>query len=127
MKTLVLNLKEDSSITSTELPIQDIITLDSSFVDVDNYLDKGDVSTLFQFTHQQNSLLNVTEVSPYILLYFDESRELKGATLSIKSGSGNRTIITQYKYVLFVRMPHDLSLNDIHDFQIEKNKKDVCK
>ena len=47
MKTLVLNLKEDSSITSTELPIQDIITLDSSFVDVDNYLDKGDVSTLF--------------------------------------------------------------------------------
>ncbi len=127
MKTLILNFKVGDSITSTPFPICDFITLHSSFVDVANYLDKESASTFIQFPHSRNSLLNVTEVSPYVLLFFDENREYKGASLSIKSGTGDRTIITQYKYVLFVRMPHGLKLNVLHSFQIEKDKGEVLK
>ena len=127
MKTLLLNLKEGDSISSRTLPIHDFLTLETSFIDVVNYLDKGAQNTFVQFNHSQNSYLNVTNVSPYMLLFFDEDQEYIGTSLSIKSGSGSSIIVTHYKYVLFVKMPHDLKLNHIHSFQIEKAKKGVLK
>ena|SRR5690554_385496 len=128
MKTLVFNLKEGNAISSTTLSIQNVHRLDSFFVDVANYIDNEGGNILIEFNHPRNSLLNVTEVSPYILLFFDKNRELKEVSLSIKSGTGHYTIITQYKYVLFVRMPHDLELNQIESFHFKKNKEDVlCK
>lgn len=121
MKTLTLNLKEGNTASSIAVPIDNSITLDASFIDVVTYFDKGTRNFLFQFNHQQNSYLNVTDVSPYMLLFFDEEYKYIGATLSIKNGTGNFTIITQHKYVLFLKMPHDIKAHTIENFQSKED------
>jgi hypothetical protein len=114
MKTVIINLKEGEIISSQKITINSIITLDSSFVDMTKYLNEDELGVLIQLDHQRPAtLLNLTDVTPYVLLYFNEKLEFKGASYSIKSGSGSFTIQTQFKNILFVRLPHDLKLNQI--------------
>jgi len=114
MKTVFINLKEDDIISSQEVPLNYIHKIDSSFVDVINYFKEDELSVLFQLDHNQsNTTLYLTDVSPYILLFFDEELEFKSASYSNKSGSGNFTIQTQYKNILFIRIPYDLKWNKI--------------
>jgi hypothetical protein len=113
MKTVFLKLKEDNIISSKALLINDIITLDESFIDMGNYLKKYTVGALIHFNSQQIIQLNLTKVSPYILLFFDDSLLFKGATHSIVSGAGSFSIQTEYKHILFVKIPNDLKLNTI--------------
>ena len=122
MKTIFIKLKDGNRTSSKAITINDRITLNESFVDMVNYLDKDTVGLLVHFKHQQISLLNLTKVSPYILLFFDENLIYKGATHSIKNGSGNYIIQTQYKLILFIKAPHDLKLEDIISLSIKMKK-----
>ena len=100
--------------------INSIIKLDSSFVDMANHLNKDELGALIQFKHNQPvSILNVTDVTPYALLFFDDELYFKRASVSIKNGTGNFTIQTQYKNILFVRIPHNLKLNKINNLSYE--------
>ncbi len=120
MKTVSINLKEDKIYSSQEVPINYILKLDSSFVDMANYLNEDELGVLIQFEHNQTTaILNLTNVSPYVLLFFDDKFNFKGASYSIKSGTGSFTINTQYKNILFVRMPHNLKLNNINNLSHE--------
>jgi hypothetical protein len=107
MKTVFLKLKEGEKTSSKALLINDIITLDEAFIDMGNYLKKDTVGALIHFNSQQIIQLNLTKVSPYILLFFDDSLIFKGATHSIVSGTGSFSIQTEYKHI------HDLKLNTI--------------
>lgn len=122
MKTVFLNLKEGNKTNSKAFPINDMMSLDGSFIDIANYLDKDTLGTLIHFKQQQISHLNLTKVSPYILLFFDENLIYKGATHSINSGTGSFNIQTQYKFILFIRIPHDLKLNDIISLNTKTKK-----
>jgi hypothetical protein len=113
MKTVFLKLKEGEKTSSKALLVNDIISLDESFIDMGNYLNKDTVGALIHFNSQQIIQLNLTKVSPYILLFFDDSLIFKGATHSIVSGTGSFSIQTEYKHILFVKIPHDLKLNTI--------------
>ena len=94
--------------------IDSIVDLDSDFIDVKS-LTKGDKKALlFRFSHSKiNTQLILTDVTPYVLIYFDEFLEFKGASYSIKSGEGNFVIQTQYKTILLVKLPLDFELNTI--------------
>jgi hypothetical protein len=118
MKTVFINLKEGERTSSKALLVNDIITLDESFIDMGNYLNKEAVGALIYFNSQQIIQLNLTKVSPYILLFFDDSLLFKGATHSIVSGTGSFSIQTEYKQILFVKIPHDLKLNTIISLNI---------
>ncbi|WP_297708043.1 hypothetical protein [uncultured Eudoraea sp.] len=114
MKTVFINLKEGEINYSQEVPINCIIELDSSFVDIANYVNEDELGVLIQFEHHQTiTILNLTGVTPYVLLFFDDELYFKGASYSIKSGTGSFIIQTQYKNILLVRMPHNLKLSKI--------------
>jgi len=127
MKTVFINLKEGNKSSSKTITINDIITLDESFVDMANYLNKDTAGTLVHFKHQQIIQLNLTRVSPYILLFFDDNLNYEGATHSIFSGAGSFTIQTAYKYILFLKIPYDLKLNNIISLSIKTPQPNVLK
>ena len=114
MKTVSINSKEDDIKSSQNIPIHASITLETAFVDMPTYLNNDELGVLLQLQHKQPiTTLHVTDVTPYVLLYFDADLNYKGAAYSIKSGTGPFTIHTPYKTILFVRLPHDLKLNTI--------------
>jgi hypothetical protein len=118
MKTLALNLKAGKTTVATTLPITKIITLDKAFVDLSVHLENETTGALFRFTHQHNSHLNLTNVSPYVLLFFNDTLDFVGATHSIKNGTGEFTVKTPYKHILLVKMPHSLTLKSIISLSI---------
>ncbi|MEH6536661.1 MAG: hypothetical protein V7719_09725 [Psychroserpens sp.] len=114
MKTVSINLQEGKIKSSQDVPIHAIIPLDTVFVDMTTYLNGNHFGVLIQLQHHQTiTTLQLTDVTPYVLLYFDAALHYKGAAYSIKSGTGPFTIHTPYKTLLFVRLPHDLKLNQI--------------
>ncbi len=114
MTTVFINSKAGDITSAQEIPITTSIKLDASFVDMANYINANELSVLVQFEHQQLiTLLNLTEVCPYVVLCFDADLMFKEAFYSIKSGTGNFTVPTQYKTLLFLRLPHTLQLNTL--------------
>ena len=114
MKSVLINLKDGENNYTQELSINDIIKLDTSFVDPDNHLNKDELGVLIQLQHQLlTSILNLTYLTPYVLLFFDADLVFKGASYSIKSSPGSFSIQTQYKNILFLKIPHSLKLHQI--------------
>ena len=114
MKTVIINLKEDEIYSSKKISIKPIIRINSSFVDITNYIKEDELNLLILLEHQQPiTKLNLTDVTPYVILFFDDELNFKGASHSIKSGDGNFTIQTQYKTILLMRIPHNIKLKNI--------------
>ena len=94
--------------------IDSIVDLDLDFIDVKSHTKGDKKALLFRLSHSKvNTQLNLADVTPYVLIYFDELLEFKGASYSIKSGEGNFTIQTQYKTILLLKLPIDFELNTI--------------
>ena len=99
--------------------IDSIVDLDSEFIDVKSLLKGDKKALLFRLSHSKTTAqLNLTDVTPYLLLFFDEKLKFIGASCSVKSGEGSFTIQTQYKTILFVRMPNNIKLNKIISLNI---------
>lgn len=122
MKTVFLILKDGNSTTSKALTIDGLLSLDESFLDISNYLGKDSLITLIHFKQQQISYLNLTKASPYVLLFFDENLMYQGATHSINNGQGSFYIQTQYRYILFLKIPHDIRLEEVIGLSLKTKK-----
>lgn len=124
MKKAVINCKEGEINSAKKISIDQHLYLDTSFVDVAHYITNVERVVLLQFTHHQvTSTLNLTGISPYVLVFFNDKLEYKGASYSIKSGTGSFTISSPYKNILFLRMPHAINLNKIISITIEASIK----
>jgi hypothetical protein len=124
MKKAVINCKEGEINSAKKISIDQQLYLDASFVDVAHYISKEERVVLLQFSHRQaTSTLNLTGISPYVLVFFNDELEYKGASYSIKSGTGSFTISSPYKNILFLRMPHAINLNKIISLTIEASIK----
>lgn len=122
MKTVFINFQDGEIQSPQDVTINAIITFDRAFVDMTTYLNDHELGVLLQLQHHQTiTTLHLTDVTPYVLLYFDEALIYKGAGYSLKSGSGCFTIHTPYKNILFVRLPHDLKLNQIINLNVNQN------
>lgn len=96
------------------LKIDTLIDTDSDIIDIKPHVDKNKKTLLLRFRHSKtNTQLLLTDVSPYVLMYFDESFEFKGASFSTKTSSGNFAIQTQSKIILLVKLPLSFDLNSI--------------
>lgn len=119
-KSIQITLKDQT-------PIQfeaTVKTTSDTFVKV-HELQDGTSPFFLQINHQQIiTFLKLSEVSPFVLLYFNEELDFIGATYSINNGNGSFGIKTQVKRILFMSHPIDFKLEDVLRLNIdmEKNK-----
>ena len=93
--------------------LDSIAELNLDFIDIKCFTEGKKKALLFKLSHSKmNTQLILTGVTPYVLLYFDEFKVFKGASYSIKN-AGSFVIQTQYKTILFVRLPVDFEINSI--------------
>jgi hypothetical protein len=97
-----------------QISINYSFSLRSSFINMQKYLvDEEDEVLIINESKSINTVINLTGISPYIILFFDDELKFTGASYSIQNGNGDFRITTAYKHLLFVRMPHDLKLDII--------------
>ena len=114
-----LTIKLSGNNTVQHINVNFIFTIKSSFIDINKYLHENEESILIRNESNNNTtIIDLTNVTPYVLLFFDDDLYFKGASYSIKSGNGSYTIKTEYKNILFVRIPHSLKLNSINKLNI---------
>ncbi len=69
---------------------------------------------LLEINHQQvNTLLELSKVSPFVLLYFDDSLLFTGASFSLNGFKSPFGISTQSKKVLLLHFPISFQLEDV--------------
>lgn len=80
----------------------------------------ADNETLFlEIEHLQiNTHLELSNVSPYVLLYFDNEFSFIGAAYSINELGNSFGIITQVKKILFIKFPIEFQLNTLVNISI---------
>jgi hypothetical protein len=102
-----------------EILVNVSVTTGLSFIDVNNYNCNNENVILMRINNTARiSTINLTNISPYAILSFDENLEFKGVSFSIKSSKGDYSISTPYKTLLFLRLPHLLELDQITDLKI---------
>jgi hypothetical protein len=122
MKIVCIRLKENDIISTQEVAINSVISLDSSFIDMATYLNENQLGVFIQLQHHQPiTILNLTNVTPYVLLCFDDALHYKSAAYSLKSGTGSFTVQTPYKNLLFLRMPFLIKLNTVLSLKLHHN------
>jgi len=89
-------------------------TVNTSFVDMQKYLkDDEEEVLLINESASKQTIINLTGITPYILLFFDDELKFKGASYSIQHTNGDFRITTAHKYYLFVRVPYDINLDQV--------------
>ncbi len=61
----------------------------------------------------KNTLIDLTHITPYIILFFDDLLRYTGSTYSLQNGNAPFRITTPFKYYLFVRHPHEINLEEV--------------
>lgn len=76
---------------------------------------KEGVSPLFlEINHQQvNTLLELSKVSPFVLLYFDDNLQFTGASYSLNGFENPFGISTQAKKILLLHYPISFQLEEV--------------
>jgi hypothetical protein len=74
-----------------------------------------DTSPLYlEIEHQQvNTLLELSKVTPFVLLYFNEKLEFIGAAFSLNGSESPFGISTQAKKILLLQYPIAFQLQDV--------------
>tara|TARA_R110002012_G_scaffold265939_1_gene449414 strand:- start:15948 stop:16379 length:432 start_codon:yes stop_codon:yes gene_type:complete len=128
--TIIMNFQEttDQEIETVKLCATDkcqevqvsvSVTTDLSFIDVNNYICKNENIILIRINNTvRTSTIHLTNISPYAILSFDENLEFKGVSYSINGSKGDYSINTQYKTLLFLRLPLQLELDQITNLKI---------
>jgi hypothetical protein len=108
-KSIQITLKDRTQI-QFEATVQ---TTSDTFIKV-HELQEGTSPLFLEIDHQQvNTLLELSKVSPFVLLYFDEKLEFTGASYSINNGNGSYGINTQAKKILFLNHPINFKLEEV--------------
>ena len=118
----LLSVKLLNEDTFQEVLVKSMYTLESAFIDVNRYIKDNDEGLLIRIKNKTGtSIINLTNVSPYVILFFEENLEFKGASYSLNSGTGSYCIQTQYKTVLFIKHPNTIKLNKIEHLSLIEN------
>jgi hypothetical protein len=101
----------------TSLQIEGVVKkTEDTFLKV-HELQQGALPLFLEIEHQQlNTLLELTKVFPYVLLYFDLENGIelfKGAAFNLNNSDKPFTISTQYKKVLLLHYPISFKLEKV--------------
>ena len=71
-----------------------------------------------QLTHEQlNTQLDLGGIAPAVILQFDEEQQFTGASLSLGTGSGSFSLITQSKQLLILPFDETFPIGQLSHFQ----------
>lgn len=77
-------------------------------------LQNGITPLFIKIEHQQiNTLLELSKVSPFVLLYFDVKLQFTGAAYSLNGFDSPFGISTMYKNILLLHYPIDFQLEEV--------------
>ena len=95
-------------------------TLDTPFIDMKKYLrDNEEEILIVNENTSKNTLIDLTHITPYIILFFDDLLRYTGSTYSLQNGNAPFRITTPFKYYLFVRHPHEINLEEVRFISFE--------
>ena len=97
-----------------KLSLDHSFTLDTPFIDMQKYLrDNEEEILIVNENTSKNTLIDLTHITPYIILFFDDLLRYTGSTYSLQNGNAPFRITTPFKYYLFVRHPHEINLEEV--------------
>jgi hypothetical protein len=77
-------------------------------------LQEGENPLFLEIEHKLlNTLIELSEVTPYVLLYFDDKEKFNGASFSLNASKSPFSISTQVKKILFLKYPISFQLEDV--------------
>ncbi len=112
---VTIHLKNQSTII---LNLQSI-SIESEGFDANLLLNKEDKYFLLEKNHQViTTTINLTKVTPYILLQFNNKKEFTGATFSLNTQQSPFSIKALAEYFLLIPYPLHFLLEEIAGFEI---------
>lgn len=116
MKTVMQIIMKDQTVLQVEAVVKKTI---DTFLKVHEQLE-GTTPLFLEIEHTQlNTLLELTKVTPYTLLYFEENLIIKGAAFSLNGSQSSFSINTQAKKILFLHYPIDFKPEDVTHLNID--------
>ena len=83
-----------------------------TFVKVHDLQD-GTSPLFLEIEHQQiNTVLELSKVSPFVLLYFDEELQFTGAAYSLNGSDSSFAVSTLFKKILLLHYPIEFILEE---------------
>lgn len=77
-------------------------------------LQDGTSPLFLEIKHKQiNTVLELTKVSPFVLLYFDDDLKFTGAAYSLNGSDSSFGVGTLYKKILLLNYPISFVLEDV--------------
>lgn len=117
MKTSFLNVSFNSLETIT-MPSY-IIEVEDTFILVNKLIQQNPKTFFFKINHKQiNTLLDLTNCSPYELWYFDEKEKFTGKSFSLQKGGAPFLIQTQARFIALV--PLNIKYTAIQNSSIQE-------
>ena len=107
-KSLQITLKDKSVITIDAI----VKKIHEPLILVQQLFEKKDSPLLLIINHQQlNTFLELSKVSPFVLLYFNADNFFSGAAYSINEYGSSFNIQTQYKNILLIPLTSNHEVN----------------
>lgn len=92
------------------------VCVTADWFNVNELMSTGYQEFLLEIKHSGlTTLLNLTDTTSFMLLHFDETGLFLSAAYSIKKGTGSFFLQTQSRYVLLVRFPVAIPLQQINN------------
>ena len=105
-----ITLKDNSAITLDVI----VKTTFETTIKVEELLEIGNLPIFLSIQHKQlNTLLELSKVSPFVLLYFDEYNFFTGASFSINRENSQFSIQSQSKNIVLYPFPIPFELNQV--------------
>ena len=108
-KLLQITLKDQTQITF-EVTVK---TTTDTLIKVHEFQENGTPLLLNIQHHQINSLLELSKVAPFVLLYFDDTNVFSGASYSLNGFKNQFGISIQAKKLLVLPFPIAFKLEDV--------------
>ena len=112
-----LTLNDETTVT---LIVDSLIETEHTFLDMKSAINFKQKVLLLKIRHSKtNTIMDLTHVVPYVLLFFNEKYEFRGASYSLNKGGASYMLQTEYKTILFIKYPNNLRLNNIEKLSYE--------
>ena len=115
--SIKLTLNDETTVT---LIADSLIETELAFLDMTSIINFKQKVLLLKIRHSKtNTIMDLTHVVPYVLLFFNEKLEFCGASYSLNKEGASYMLQTEYKTILFVKHPNNLILNTINNLSHE--------
>ena len=112
-----LTLNDETTVT---LIADSLIETELAFLDMTSIINFKQKVLLLKIRHSKsNTIINLTHIVPYVLLFFNEKLEFCGASYSLNKEGASYMLQTEYKTILFVKHPNKLILSTINNLSHE--------